>query len=103
MIFENNKGTWELPEILNYEEYSYNLSCRCDECDYYLQHHFLEGLVGYCSTENGHFLCFVCPKCGSKYRYHYTSNGERGGDFEQWKKDVALYLCVGKYDHFKIN
>lgn len=38
MIFENSKGKWELPEILNYEEYSYNLSCTCDNCDYYLQH-----------------------------------------------------------------
>lgn len=102
MIFEFKNEKWDLPEILNYEEYNYNRSCRCDECDYYLLHRFNEGIVGYCSTDNGHFICFVCPKCGSKYRYHFSKNGEKFGDFEEWKKDVAMALSLGGYEHFRI-
>lgn len=36
MIFEEEfgDGKWELPEILNYEEYSYNKLCACNECNY---------------------------------------------------------------------
>ena len=71
MIFrhEFGKGEWNLPEILNYEEYRYNKSCACDNCNYYFTHPtaYREGIVGYCVTENGYFLCFECPGCGSKY------------------------------------
>lgn len=104
MIFEEEfgDGKWELPEILDYEEYTYNKSCKCDECDYYLLHRFNEGIVGYCSTDNGHFICFVCPNCGAKYRYHFSKDGEKFGDFEEWKKDVAMALSLSDYEHFRI-
>lgn len=58
--------------------------------------------MGYCVTENGYFLCFECPGCGSKYRYHYSSNGEKYGNFEEWKKDVALALFLEGYEQFKV-
>ena len=106
MIFrhEFGKGEWNLPEILNYEEYSYNKSCVCDKCNYHFTHlsTYRKGIVGYCVTENGYFLCFECPGCGSKYRNHYSSNGEKYGNFEEWKKDVALALLLGGYEQFKV-
>ena len=59
MIFrhEFGKGEWNLPEILNYEEYSYNKSCVCDNCNYHFTHPsaYRKGIVGYCVTENGYF------------------------------------------------
>lgn len=55
MIFrhEFGKGEWNLPEILNYEEYSYNKSCVCDNCNYHFTHPsaYRKGIVGYCATE----------------------------------------------------
>lgn len=106
MIFrhEFGKGEWNLPEILNYEEYRYNKSCACDNCNYHFTHPtaYREGIVGYCVTENGYFLCFECPGCGSKYRYHYSSNGEKYGNFEEWKKDVARALFLEGYEQFKV-
>ena len=104
MIFEFNDEKWELPEILNYEEYSYNKSCACDECNYSLTHpySYRDGIVGYCSTDNGYFICFVCPQCGSKYRYHFSRGGKRFGNLELWKEDVAMSLSLGDYEHFKI-
>lgn len=106
MIFEEEfgDGKWELPEILDYEEYTYNKSCICDKCSYHLLHPEAndEGIVGYCSTNNGHFICFVCPNCGAKYRYHFSKDGEKFGDFEEWKKNVAMALSLGDYEHFRI-
>ena len=59
MIFrhEFGKGEWNLPEILNYEEYRYNKSCACDNCNYHFTHPtaYREGIVGYCVTEKGIF------------------------------------------------
>lgn len=86
------------------EKYSYNKSCVCDNCNYHFTHPsaYRKGIVGYCVTEDGYFLCFECPGCGSKYRYHYSSNGEKYGNFEEWKKDVALALLLEGYEQFKV-
>lgn len=103
MILTFKDKTWDLPEIVDYEEYSYNKSCRCDNCDFWkCDPSSKKGIVGYSSTANGNFLCFVCPQCGAKYRYHYTRDGEKFGDFEQWKKDVALALYLQDYKKFEI-
>lgn len=102
MKIQFEEKIWELPEIVDYENYSYNKSCQCDNCSFgNWVSNYRKGIVGYCQTGNGIFLCFVCPQCGSKYRYHFSLAGERG-NMNEWKEDVGLAMYLEGYPQFLV-
>lgn len=107
---------FDLPEIYQYSDYRYAAECCCPECSkaglYYdwLEHN-TEGIVGYCVLPDGsHCICLECPKCHTKYRYHYLESwiieeSRIVFDVEQWKHDVGLAMLVknektGEYNKY---
>lgn len=102
MIFRfDEENAWNLPEITNWEDYPYNASCQCDNCSYpkYEPNQSVKGIVGWCCTDAGMFVCFKCPQCGSKFRYHYNRDAHNPDRIEVWKEDVALALLLGDHDY----
>lgn len=87
MIIKFKEKEWNLPKIVQYENYPYDPLCCCSDCsNNSISYNWIEenakDVIGFCEVNGELMICCECNRCGRKYRFHAYKRYNRDFSFD---------------------